>query len=149
MVSTILVPTDTSETAHKAVEYAIELAGQTGADLILLNVIDKNFIISQSMPSVATPTHLIEPIDDYLREVAQTYIDEIEKICNDKGVLLKSAIRSGHPVEEILKEAESSNADLIVMGSHGRSAVGAAILGSVTLGVIHKESKTPVLVVKK
>jgi nucleotide-binding universal stress UspA family protein len=55
----------------------------------------------------------------------------------------------GHPVEEIIKEAEKSKMDLIVIGSHGKSAIKAAVLGSVTFGVIHKETKIPVLVVRR
>jgi nucleotide-binding universal stress UspA family protein len=58
-------------------------------------------------------------------------------------------IRTGHPVEEIIKEAEKSKVDLIVMGSHGTSALKAAVLGSITFGVIHKDTKFPVLVVRK
>jgi nucleotide-binding universal stress UspA family protein len=42
---------------------------------------------------------------------------------------------------EILKAAEDWKVDLIVMGSHGKSALGAALLGSVTIGLIHSETK--------
>ncbi|MEF9427589.1 MAG: universal stress protein, partial [Candidatus Mariimomonas ferrooxydans] len=61
----------------------------------------------------------------------------------------KTIIKSGHPVDEIVKEAEKLKADLIVMGSHGKSAVKAMVLGSVTYGVIHKDTKIPVLLVRK
>jgi len=43
---------------------------------------------------------------------------------------------------EVIKTVEDSKVDLIVMGSHGKSALGAALLGSVTIGVIHREAKT-------
>jgi Universal stress protein family. len=52
-------------------------------------------------------------------------------------------------VEEIINEAVKSKVDLIVMVSQGISALEAAILGSVTFGVIHKDTKFPVLVVRK
>ena len=52
-------------------------------------------------------------------------------------------------MEEIIKEAAESKVDLLVMGSHGKSALKAAFLGSVTFGVIHKDTKIPVLVVRK
>jgi nucleotide-binding universal stress UspA family protein len=58
-------------------------------------------------------------------------------------------VTSGHPSEEITKQAEISNADLIVMGSHGRSALAAALFGSVTYSIIHKETTVPVLVVRR
>jgi nucleotide-binding universal stress UspA family protein len=72
-----------------------------------------------------------------------------KEICDENGVRSKILIASGHPAEEITKEAESSNADLIVMGSHGRSALTSAFLGSVTYSIIHNETKIPVLVVRR
>jgi nucleotide-binding universal stress UspA family protein len=149
MILKILVPTDGSKTAQKSVEYAIELAKQTGATITLLSVIDKSLFVTKSIPAVAAPTHLIEPIEDYLRQAADTYIEQAEKLCKENNVQSKKVIRSGHPEEEIIKEAEKSKVDLIVMGSHGRSAIKAAVLGSVTFGVIHKDTKVPVLVVRR
>jgi len=149
MISKILVATDGSETAWKSVEYAVELAKQTGATLILLSVIDRTFFITQSTPALAAPTRLIEPIEDYLRQTAEAHIEEAEKLCKKKGVQSEKVISSGHPVDEIIKEAKKSKVDLIVIGSHGRSAIKAALLGSVTYGVIHKDTKIPVLVVRR
>ncbi|MEW6162383.1 MAG: universal stress protein [Nitrospirota bacterium] len=149
MISKILVPTDGSKTARKSVEYAIGLAKQTGATITLLSVIDKSLFITWSIPAVATSTRIIEPIEDYLRQAAEAHIEEAEKLCKKSGIPPKKVIRSGHPVEEIIKEAEESKVDLIIMGSHGRSAIKAAVLGSVTFGVIHKDTKSPVLVVRR
>ena len=149
MISKILVPTDGSETAKKAARYAVGLAKQIGAAVRLVSVIDKSLFASQSVPSVAAPTHLIEPIEDYLRQVAEACLDNAERLCNKNGVQSKKIVRRGHPVEEIIKEAEKSKVDLIVMGSHGKSALKVAVLGSVTFGVIHKDTKVPVLVVRR
>ncbi len=149
MISKILVATDGSETARKSIGYAIELAKQTGASLTFLTVVDKNFFTAKSMPSVATPTHLVEPIEDFLRQAAGAHQKETEKLCQKEGIQSKGIIRSGHPVEEIIKQAERSKADLIIMGSHGRTALKAAVIGSVTFGVIHKDTTIPVLVVRK
>ena len=149
MISKILVPTDGSKTARKAVKYAVELAKQTGATIKLLSVVDRGFSSVQAIPASAAPTHLMEPIKDYLTQVAEAYLKDAESLCGENGIRSKKVIRSGHPVEEIVKEAVASKVDLIVMGSHGRSAIKAAVLGSVTYGVIHKESKTPVLVIRR
>ena len=54
----------------------------------------------------------------------------------------------GHPVEEIVKEAKRVKANLIVMGSHGRSALSATVLGSVSYGVIHHDTSIPILIVR-
>lgn len=48
-----------------------------------------------------------------------------------------------------MNEATKSKADLIVMGAHGKSALKAAVLGSVTYGVMHKDMKIPVLIVRR
>ncbi|GBE04097.1 MAG TPA: universal stress protein [Nitrospirae bacterium] len=149
MISKILVPTDGSKAAQKAAKYAVDLAKQTGATITFLSVIDKRLTVSQSIPSEASPTHLIEPIEDYLRQAAESYTGEIESLCRQKGIKSKSIIQSGHPVEVIVKEAEKIKADLIVMGSHGKSAIKATVLGSVTYGVIHKDTIIPVLLVRK
>ena len=149
MISKILVPTDGSKTAQKAARYAVDLAKQLKASVIALSVIDNRSLIAQTVPAEDTARHVIEPIEDYLREAAEGYAREIKKLCDKNGVQSKTVITKGHPVEEVVKEAKKSKADLIVMGSHGRSALAAAFLGSVTYGVIHKDTKNSVLVVRR
>ena len=149
MISKILVPTDGSKAAQKAARYAVDLAKQLKASVIVLSVIDKRSFIGQTVLAEETARHVIEPIEDYLREAAEGYAGEIKKLCEENGVQSKTVITTGHPVEEIVKEAKKSKADLIVMGSHGRSALAAAVLGSVAYGVMHKDTTIPVLVVKK
>lgn len=149
MISKILVPTDGSKTAQKAAGYAIGLAKKLNASVIILSVIDKRSLTSQTVPAAATSVHITEPVEDYLREAAEVYIGKIKKLCDKNGVQSKSLITTGHPVEEIVKEAERSRASLIVMGSSGKSALEAMVIGSVTYGVIHKDTKLPLLLVKK
>ncbi len=127
--------------------YAVDLAKQLKASVIALTVIDKRSFTGQTVPAGKTSRHVIEPIEDYLREAAEGYTGEIRKLCNKNGVLSKTVITAGHPVEDIVKEASRAKANLIIMGSHGKSALAAAVLGSVTYGVIHKDTKIPVLIV--
>lgn len=101
-----------------------------------------------SIPVTAS-AKLTEPIENYLKRAAESYIEEAEELCRINEVPVRKVIRSGHPVEEIIKEAEKSKVDLIIIGSRGKSALKAAVLGSVTFGVINKESKVPVLVVRR
>lgn len=148
MISRILVPTDGSKAAQKAAKYAVDLAKQLKASVIVLSVIDKRSFMGQTVPARTAARHVIEPIDDYLREAAEGYAVEIKKLCAKKGVRSKTVITAGHPVEDIVKEAEIAKANLIIMGSHGKSALSVAVLGSVTYGVMHKETRIPVLIVR-
>ena len=138
-----------SKVSRKAANYAVELAKRTGASLTLLGVSDNRFIVSQAVTATASPTHLKEAVKDYLKQSVQASLDEIEKICNRKRIRCKAVMRSGHPDEEIVKEATRSRASLIVMGSLGKSALGAAVLGSVAYSVFHRNSNIPVLIVKR
>ena len=149
MISNILVPIDGSKVSQKAAKYAVELAKQTGASLTLLSVIDKRFLVEQAVSASASPTHLRESVEDYLKQSAQSATDAIAKLCERNHIHYKATIRTGHPVAEIVNEATKTKADLIIMGSHGKSALTAAVLGSVTYGVLHKDTKIPVLIVRR
>ncbi len=150
MISKILVATDGSKVAQKAATYAVDLAKQLRASVLALSVVDmrSSMGMGPTIPASHTAKHMIESVEDYLREAAGRFAEEIEELCKENDVASKTVIATGHPVEEIVKEAESSKVDLIIMGSHGRSALGAMVLGSVTYGVIHSDTKIPVMVVK-
>jgi nucleotide-binding universal stress UspA family protein len=149
MISKILVPTDGSKTAQKAAIYTIGLAKQLHASIIVMSVVDKRFMVSRTVLVEPSSRYVAESIGDYQQEVAERYAKELKKLCGKKGIQSRIVIKQGHPVDEIVKEAEKSKANLIVMGSHGQSALAAAALGSVTYGVIHKDTSIPVLVVRR
>ena len=149
MISRIIVPTDGSKASQKAAMYAVDLAKQLKATVIVLSLIDKRPFMGQTVPAKETTRHIIEPIEDYLREAAEGYAGEIKKLCDKNGVRSKTVITAGHPVEDIVKEAARAKVNLIIMGSHGKSALSVAVFGSVTYGVIHKETKIPVLIVRR
>ena len=148
MISKILVPSDGSKTAKRAAAYAVDLAKQLKASIIVLSVIDQRSLIAQTVSMSETARHTIEPIEDYLKEAAEGYTGEIKKLCDKNSVASKISIKTGHPVEEIVKEARRSKADIIVMGSHGRSALSATVLGSVSYGVIHNDKSIHILIVR-
>ena len=148
MISKLLVATDGSDTAWKAVKYAVGFAKQIDASITLLSVIDKSALIVQSIP-VGMASNLIAPIDDYIQQAVEGYTQKAEKLCKKNGIKVKKVIRSGHPVEEIIKEAKRSKASIIVLGTHGKGMLESAVLGSITHGVIHNSTKHPVLVIRK
>ena len=148
MISKILVPSDGSKTAQIAALFAIDFAKQLKASIIVLSVIDQRSLIAQTAPASQTSRHTIEPMEDYLQEAAEGYAGEIKKLCDKSGVASTILIKMGHPGEVIVKEAKRSKVNLIVMGSHGRSALSATVLGSVSYGVIHNDKSIPVLIVR-
>ena len=148
MISKILVPSDGSKTAKKAAAYAVDLAKQLKASIIILSVIDQRSLIAQTVPASETTMNTIELIDDYLKEAAERFTGEIKKLCDKNGIAYSISIKKGHPVDEIVKEAKRSKADLIGMGSHGRSTLSATVLGSVSYGVIHNDKSIHVLIVR-
>jgi nucleotide-binding universal stress UspA family protein len=147
MVRNILVAVDGSRESAKAVDFAVGLAKPMGSSLTILHVIDNSAYLSRAMPAAATPTHLVEPVEDYLRQAAEAFMQKIQKKCEQIGIKVKIVIRYGRPAEEVLKETRKSKASLVVMGSRGKGAIG-SMLGSVTFGVLHGRSRTPVVVVR-
>ena len=149
MISTILVPTDGSKTSQKACIYAVDMAKQLNASIIVISVMDKRLLVNRTIPVGRSQPSVAESVEDYQQETAEKYAGAIKKLCEKRDIKSKTVIKAGHPVEEIVKEAEKSKADLIVMGSHGQSALAAAALGSVTYGVIHKDTKIPILLIRR
>lgn len=148
MISKILAPTDGSKTAQKAAIYAVDLAKQLKAAIVALCVIDKRMFVAESIPASKAPRHTPETVEDYLTEAAQKYVEEIKKLCDEQHVECHVSIKMGYPADEILKEAKRIKANLIVMGSRGRSALSATVLGSVSYGVVHNAQNTPILIVR-
>jgi len=96
MISKIIVPSDGSKTAQKAAAYAVDLAKQLKAAIIVLSVIDQRSLIAQTASASDAPRHTIEPIEDYLREAAEGYAGEIKKLCDKSGVAATISIKKGH-----------------------------------------------------
>ena len=150
MISKIFVATDGSEIALEASRYAVRLAKQLGASITILSVIDNRSLASYyTVPYEVPPIHIIEPVENFLREAAKRDVARVKKLCDKNGVLCRTVISSGHPAEEIIKEKERSRSHLIILGSHGKGALATVFLGSVTYGVIHKETQIPVLIVRR
>ena len=89
----------------------------------------------------------IIPYQIHLSKYAKQQMNRAKTRAAQKGVLLRSKIVYGSPINEITAYAKNNRFDLIVIGSRGQSRIKEAFLGSVANGVVHK-SKIPVLVVK-
>lgn len=148
-INKILVATDGSKVARKAVSYAVELARQLDASVILLEVIDLVNLVAAGANPAMMPSKIMMETKDLLNHAASTRLDQIMTDFKKRGLRIRKIVRSGSAVDEIVKEAKKSKAELIVLGSHGRSALKAAVLGSVAYGVIHRDTGVPVLIVRQ
>lgn len=156
----ILVATDFSETAAAALSQAATLAADTGARLTLLHVIYAEKINETllgldameyltrvlSTPSEQAPYSPTLAMDR-LREKAQAKLAEAAASVSEPKLNIETAIADGRPSEEVLAFAEKQEVDLIVLGTHGRGAIGKALLGSVADHVI-RQADCPVMVVR-
>ena len=144
MFKHILVPVDGSETSMKAVAKASALAKTFDSAVTALYVIDP-------YPFTGVGADFAYGQAQYLSAAtaeANQALDEAKKVFEDAGVQVNTLLGEGHAVHEGIGRVLSSvDADLIVMGSHGRRGLEKLMLGSVTqrvLGVVH----VPVLVVR-
>ena len=143
----ILVPTDGSENAERAGEYAISLADLSGADIIVLNVIDTYYLNAITQPDVR------ESVDEELRTSVKKAIERFEeKIeenkCNGtcQNVNFKILIKEGKPVDVILKTIDEEEIDQVIIGKSGKHGLERFLLGNTTERVL-KEAKVPVNVI--
>ncbi len=150
MFKNILLPTDGSALADKAVQKGIGIAKELGAKVIGLSVIPKP--VPGDIWDVWTPEDSEEAkqfrnkFRDKIESVSQMYLASIEKKAADAGVPCETVSITGDSVYEmILKVAEEKACDLIVMNSHGNMGIKSTLLGSVTTRVLG-HSKIPVLV---
>lgn len=145
MIDKILVPTDGSSRAEQAADYAIEMAKKNNASLIFLYVVDETSpAFAFEIESGVTPN--VKELADCLKEAGQSFVSKLQERADAAGVQNEARLASGHPSQEILAEADSSAVDHIVMASHGRRALAAAVIGSVTINVIHG-AQVPVTVI--
>jgi nucleotide-binding universal stress UspA family protein len=138
-IRTILHPTDFTARSDCAFQLACALARAQGAQVVVLHV-------AAPLPPVVTPGGVItDPAyGDYEQGVCQRLC---ELRAPDPQVGVEHRLAEGEPATEILKVAQEVNADLIVMGTHGRTGIGRLLLGSVAEQVLRK-ALCPVLTVK-
>ncbi len=143
MYKNILIPTDGSELAGKAVQHGIAFAKEIGAKVIVLTV-TLPFHVFTLDPQVVEDT-----VDQYQKRVqANTakLLGNIATAANAAGVACETVqVEHEHPYQAIIDTARSKGCDLIVMASHGRRGVSAIVLGSETVKTL-THSKIPVLV---
>ena len=142
----ILIPTDGSELAHKAVTHGLSLAKSVGAKVTAL-------VVEASFNVYDLPASKVNLISSAFAEYAEQAKAHAAKILSGVADAAKAAgvpcetlqMIHDHPYQAIVAAAKDKGCDLIVMASHGRAGIAAVVLGSVTTKVL-THTAIPVLV---
>ncbi len=136
---TVVLATDLSPTSEAATTAALDLAATLGARLLAVSVIDPG---SLRLPG-GRFRQRVDQVRSEREHVAQSLVARGRSI----GVAVDFLVWEGDPGEAIIEAARAENADMIVVGSHGRGAVGRFLIGSVSDHVV-RNAPCPVLVVR-
>lgn len=143
MFNRIAVALDGSECADQAFEVALKLAETERAEIEVCSVVDPIVVAGTALPSPAMSI----VISDMEASPRTLVVSAVEK-AHGSGLNASGETCCGVPAFEILKFAQQSGADAIVMGTHGRGGLRRFHMGSVAEEVLH-ESSVPVIVVRE
>jgi len=131
----LLVPTDFSEYSDQAFRKALDIARLHNSSIILQHVIDGS--IQQSMADYCFDIKVVERVVNESIIASHEKLKElIKRFPEAKEVKIITDVRRGVPYEEILKNQQEQEIDLIVISSHGRTGLKKLLIGSVTEKVI-------------
>ena len=141
----ILVPVDGSETSFAAVAKAAELAKAFGSKITVVQVLTLDPYIAAEYITANQTNDLIERA----RASIVKTLEEAKQKFTEQGVEAETKLLEGQVIaREITNAAKELNADLIVIGSHGRTGLKKLFLGSVAQSIL-SEGTTPVLIVRQ
>ena len=129
MYARVLVPLDGSATARLALDHASHLSGMSGATIVLLNIIEE----MRHSNGFERPMVYIQEVRPRFLAAGQALLDEAAAELRQRGVPVETVLleSKGDRVSELIaKQAEASQCDLVVLGTHGRRGVDRLLLGS-------------------
>ncbi len=143
-IKTILLPIDGSDASFKAVEYAIKIAKMEKARIIAIHAIGIPMYIPEYSSTVLLPSYY-----DEAKKIADEWMGKVVEMAKLENVELKKEIVMDivSVVDAIVAYAKKQNADIIVIGTRGRTGLKKFLLGSVAYGVV-MHAHCPVLVVR-
>jgi nucleotide-binding universal stress UspA family protein len=134
MYKHILVATDGSEIAGRAVSHATKLAQKLKAKLLIVTITKPFHILSLEIEQLESTR---PEYNRHMAEHAQTVLASAARVASEAGVECQIFYRSAeHAHAAILHVANDRGCDLIVVGSHGRSALSSLLLGSTTMKIL-------------
>ena len=141
----IICPVDFSEPSERALSQAVMMAEQAGAELLLLTVVSPIPVAAYTEGTLFTE---INNLQNQLPDLAQKQLASLrDKCCATVSGQTSLHVAIGIPFVEIVRYAREKDADLIVMGSHGRTGIAHLMIGSVAEHVVRKATCS-VLVVR-
>lgn len=144
-MKTILVAVDFSSGTEKLLKVADKLSKAFDEQVYLVHVLDDSPLYTmygmypEEIPAMTEYRELA-------KEAAKKKLSETKESLEEMGVLVLAQLLEGRPYEAITNFAEEMETDMIVVGTHGHSAIGSVLMGSVASSLV-RESKVPVLVV--
>jgi nucleotide-binding universal stress UspA family protein len=147
-VTKIVVAVDFSDHAQAAVKYAVNLAADVGAELLLVNVINQRDIYMTRKIAARFPGFSVEKYLKETREKRENSFRALIEASDCSGVVVKTCIRSGVPWQELIEEIQEKKADLLVMAPKGRSNLMDTLIGSCAKKLF-KQCPIPVLSVRE
>ncbi|NDL66855.1 universal stress protein [Anaerotalea alkaliphila] len=139
----IIVPIDGSKHANLAIEKAKEFAQSFDCKIVLLNSYDvHNLYMDLQVANRIKSIDLDKPQED-----SKALLETAKQSLKDFGERVEMVSVEGDPANEIIKYVEGSDADMVIMGSHGLKGVQRFLIGSVTNKVLHHIEK-PILIVR-
>lgn len=145
-VTKIVCSVDLSDHSERVVSWAMDIAREYECPVALVSVVEDFFPYTQLYKSLQD-VGVAKAMDDVRAEIERE-LEGFVSAHREAGITVETSVRTGHPDREIVKAAEELGADLIVIGSHGRTGVEHALLGSVAEKVLRK-AQCPVLTVKE
>ena len=151
----ILYATDLSENARYAFGYAVSLANRYDAGITVLHVVEELSSFARSMlEDILGKKRWIDRIKEKEAEVITDLKTRLDEFCNKirheqpscPFLMDKIVVVTGHPVDQITRQAKEMDADVIVMGSRGRGGLADVTLGSTSRRVL-KGCRIPVMVI--
>ena len=140
----ILHPTDFSECAAQAEAMAVDLARKLDGELVLFQVLVETPLYAEGLLNMPA----VQQVYDAQRKWSEEALEARAGDLRQRGIKASWWLQAGVPFEAIVKVAEEERADLIVIGTHGRSGLNRVLLGSVAERVI-RLAPCPVLTVRQ
>jgi nucleotide-binding universal stress UspA family protein len=144
MYNKILVPLDGSKRAEAILPHVEEIAGNAGAALVMLQVVDPP--LSLVSPYDMMPSHTVDEIQDQVVE-AEEYLADLHKSFQKKEIEAEVVVEYGAVVATIIEVAQEYDVDLVAMASHGRTGLSRVFYGSVAAGVLQRIDR-PLLLIR-